>query len=78
MWEYSSTAGLGEQTVDDINAGAIYVHGMNKKWVYNEEDGTAGTLEPVDNFINGYLANISHINKRCWAQTCKNHANKAY
>jgi hypothetical protein len=78
MWEYSSTAGLGEQTVDDLSAGNIYVHGMNSKWVYNEVDGTAGTQEPVDNFINGYLSNISHINKRCWAQTCKNHANKAY
>jgi hypothetical protein len=78
MWEYSSTAGLGEQTTDDLSAGNIYIHGMNKKWVYNEEDGTAGTQEPVENFINGYLANLSHLNKRCWAQTCKNHANKAY
>jgi len=78
MWDYASTAGLGLQTVDDLAAGEIRVHGMNRKWVYLETDGTAGTQEPAEAFVNGYLANHDWTNKRCWAETCKNHANKAY
>jgi hypothetical protein len=78
MWDYSSTAGLGVQTTDDLAAGTIHVHGQNKKWVYYEDDGTAGTQDSVENFINGYIANLDHSANRCWAETCKNHANKAY
>jgi hypothetical protein len=80
MWDYASNTGLGVQTTDDLAAGTILVHGQNKKWVYleTETDGTAGTQQPVENFINGYIANLDHSANRCWAETCKNHANKAY
>ncbi|HWR82157.1 MAG TPA: cytochrome c3 family protein [Candidatus Deferrimicrobium sp.] len=78
MWDYASTAGLGVQTTDDLAAGAIYVHGMNKKWVYYEVDGTAGTGQDADCFVSGYIANIDFTGRRCWAETCKNHSAKAY
>jgi hypothetical protein len=62
MWDYASTPGNGLQTVDDyLNNGIIHVHGMNRKWVYNERTangGAPGSGEPAIAFINGYMANL--------------------
>jgi hypothetical protein len=88
MWDHSSTASLGLPT-DDWPGGydntaslpppiKIWVHGQNRNWVYNEQDGTAGTTQPVENFINGFIANMDHGANRCWTETCKVHSNKAY
>jgi predicted CXXCH cytochrome family protein len=93
MWDYSSTAGLGISTTDwtggyDTDASLsppvkIWVHGQNRKWIYNEQDGLnstdgAATDQPVENFINGYIANMDHTNTICWTETCKVHSNKDY
>jgi hypothetical protein len=81
MWDYSSTAGLGVPTTNWSGGNpppGIFVHGMNKKWVYNEQDGSNGTGQPVDAFVNGYIANMDYTNRRCWAETCKDHSNKGY
>jgi hypothetical protein len=45
MWDYSSTPGLGVNNVDDLAAGRLFVHGMNKRHVYNERTGGAGSLQ---------------------------------
>ena len=81
MWDYSSTAGLGVSTTNWSGGNpppGIFVHGQNKKWVYNEQDGSAGTGQPVDAFVNGYIANMDYTNRRCWTETCKDHSNKGY
>lgn len=80
MWDHAATGGLGEPTADWSGPGAatLHVHGQNKKWVYNTEDGSAGTGQPADNFINGYISNLNHSGNSCWAETCKNHSNKSY
>lgn len=72
------TGGLGVQTTNDLAAGAILVHGMNKIWNFNEQDGSTGSLQRVDAFVNGYIANLDYSARACWAETCKNHSNKAY
>ncbi len=88
MLDHSSTAGLGLPTADwpggfdavtpSLPQTRVWIHGQNRKWVYNEQDGSAGSLQPVDNFINGYIANMDHGANRCWTETCKVHSNKAY
>jgi hypothetical protein len=88
MFDHSSTSGLGlptadwpgtfESTTPSLPDRKIWIHGQNRKWVYNEQDGTAGTQDPVDNFINGYIANMNHAGNRCWTETCKAHSDKAY
>ena len=88
MWDHAALGGYGEPT-DDWPGGMdnptptappikIWVHGMNKKWVTNTYDGTAGTGDSTDAFVAGYLSNLDHVNTRCWTETCKNHANKDY
>ena len=84
MWEYSSTAGLGVQTTDWAGGtppAGIFIHGQNKKWVYNEEDGSSGTQDLNDAFLNGYLENINFDvtpNNQCWTATCKAHSPQTY
>ncbi|MBI5467373.1 MAG: hypothetical protein HY975_04150, partial [Candidatus Kerfeldbacteria bacterium] len=79
MWDYASTAGWGLQTTNDyLNAGTRHVHGMNRKWVYLETTGAAGSGQPADAFVNGYIANINYTTKQCWAETCKNHSPQSY
>ena len=81
MWDYSSTAGLGVQTTDwsgGTPPPGLFVHGQNKKWVYNEQDGSAGLQEPVVNFMNGYIDDMEEADNNCWTETCKVHSNKAY
>ncbi len=78
MWDYASTGGLGLQTTDDISAGTINVHGQNRKWVFNEQDGSAGSGDSADAFVNGYIADMDYANRACWTETCKVHSNKAY
>ena len=88
MWDYSATPGLGVSTTDWPGgadaAGSVpppidvFVHGQNKVWTFNEEDGSAGTGQPVDAFVNGYIANMDYTGSSCWAQTCKAHSNKGY
>jgi len=81
MWDYSGTAGLGVPTTNWSGGNppaGIFVHGQNKKWVYNETDGSAGSGQADDAFVNGYIANMDYTNRRCWAQTCKNHSDKGY
>ncbi len=78
MWDYASTPGLGLQTTDDLSAGTIHIHGMNRKWVFNERDGSAGSQDSVVSFINGYIANLNYTTKQCWAETCKDHSPQSY
>jgi hypothetical protein len=51
---------------------------MNKRFVLNEQDGSAGTGELSDAFVDGYLENMDFTNRACWAETCKSHSNKSY
>ena len=81
MWEFSTDPGVpGVNSTDDLAAGTIHVHGMNKKFVLNEQDGSAGLGQVSDAFVDGYLENMNFdpADKRCWAETCKSHSNKAY
>ena len=79
MWEFSTAAGLGVNTVDDLAVGKIHVHGMNKKFVWNEQEvDVLGTGQLSDAFVDGYVENIDFIAQRCWAETCKSHTDKAY
>jgi len=73
MWDYASRPGLGVQTVDDLNAGTIFVHGQNKRWVYNEQSGGSGSGQYSEAFINGYVANISFTSRTCWSEQCHVH-----
>jgi len=56
----------------------VWVHGQNKIWNFNEQDGSAGSGLPVDAFVNGYIANHDYNAKQCWAETCKNHSPQSY
>lgn len=81
MWDHASTPGLGVTNQNDWGVGApipLFVHGQNKKWVYNEQDGSPGSLDSVDAFNNGYIANIDYTAKQCWTETCKNHSPQSY
>lgn len=91
MWDHSSTPGLGVSTSLWPNGGAggtggpppiqVWVHGQNRRWVYNERDGSAGSGQYADAFLNGYLANIDTTDgtsTSCWAETCKDHAPQSY
>ena len=78
MWDYAVNPGYGLQTVDDVTAGNINVHGQNMVWVNNTESGDPGSGQPVDSFINGYLADLNYDTKQCWTETCKNHSPQSY
>jgi hypothetical protein len=79
MWEFSTHASAGINTTDDyLTAGTIHVHGMNKRFAINEQDGTAGTGVLSDAFVDGYLENMDFQNRKCWAETCKSHSDKSY
>jgi hypothetical protein len=67
MWDYAWMAGLGVQTSEVFTDGPVFVHGQNKKWVYKDDDGTAGSQDSVDSFINGYLANMDYSVPSCWS-----------
>ena len=75
MWEYARTSGLGVQTVDDVNVGDIFVHGQNKRWTYDDYDGSAGTGQAVKAFLNGYVADVDHsiTNGWCDSEACHRH-----
>ena len=51
---------------------------MNKRFTVNEQDGSAGTDQLSDAFVDGYLENMDFIGRACWAETCKSHSNKSY
>ncbi len=78
MWSFSQTAGLGVNTTASLTAGQIHVHGMNKRFIFNEQDGSAGSGQDADAFTDGYLENVDFVGKRCWSSTCKTHSDKAY
>jgi hypothetical protein len=88
MWDHAALGGYGEPTADwpggmdnptpTAPPIKIWVHGMNKKWVTNTYDGSAGTQDSTDAFVAGYLSNMDYSANRCWTETCKNHADKAY
>jgi hypothetical protein len=81
MWEFATDSGVpGMNNTDDLSAGTIHVHGMNKKFTLNEQDGSSGTGNMSDAFVDGYLEdmNFNPADKRCWSETCKGHSNKAY
>jgi hypothetical protein len=79
MWEFSTRTDLGINSTDDLAAGGIFVHGMNKRFVNNEQDGGgAGTGQYTDAFVDGYLENMDFSGRACWTGTCKDHSNKAY
>jgi hypothetical protein len=78
MWEFATDPSAGINTTDNLASGNIYVHGMNKRFDINEQDGTAGTGQLSDAFVDGYLENMDFSGRKCWAETCKSHSNKAY
>jgi hypothetical protein len=78
MWEVSTDPSVGINSTDNLSSGTIYVHGMNKRFTLNEQDGTAGTDSLSEAFVDGYLENMDFTNRKCWAETCKSHSNKAY
>lgn len=78
MWEFATSPAAGINTTNSLSAGNIYVHGMNKRFTINEQDGTAGTDSLSDAFVDGYLENMDFTNRKCWAETCKSHSDKAY
>jgi hypothetical protein len=78
MWEFSTDPSVGINSTDNLSSGTIYVHGMNKRFTLNEQDGTAGTDSLSEAFVDGYLENMDFTNRKCWAETCKSHSNKAY
>jgi hypothetical protein len=81
MWEFATDPSVpGVNHTDDLAAGTIHVHGMNKRFTLNEQDGSAGLGQVSDAFVDGYLENMNFdpADKRCWAETCKGHSNKAY
>ncbi|MEE9555472.1 MAG: hypothetical protein V3W18_14395 [candidate division Zixibacteria bacterium] len=67
MWDYAWTSGLGVQTSEVFTDGPVFVHGQNKRWRFMDDDGTDGSYDPVDAFINGYLANIDYSVPSCWS-----------
>ena len=80
MWDYASTPGLGVNNVNDLSAGRLFVHGMNKRHVYNERTGGAGVdpTQAQDAFVGGYIADMDYVNQQCWAEVCKTHAGQGY
>jgi hypothetical protein len=67
MWDFALTPGLGVQTSEVINYGQIFAHGQNKYWNFKDDDGSTGTGNPVDNFINGYVADVDYAGNMCWS-----------
>ena len=82
MWDYATRTGLGVSTTDwtgGVPPTGLFVHGQNKKWVYNEQSGgTTGSGQAADAFINGYIADINYTAKQCWGENCVSHAAEAY
>jgi hypothetical protein len=78
MWEFSTDTGVGINSTASLSSGTIYVHGMNKQFTLNEQDGSAGTGQLSDAFVDGYLENMDFTGRACWAETCKTHSNKSY
>jgi len=78
MWEFSTNPGVGINSTRDLSQGTIYVHGMNKRFTLNEQDGSAGTGDMSDAFIDGFLENLDFVNRDCWAGTCKTHSPQSY
>jgi hypothetical protein len=89
MWDHASTPGLGITNQNDWPGGAygsgtnlpdidIWIHGSNRKWVSDEASGGAGSGDPADAFINGYISDLDYANKQCWTETCKNHSPQSY
>ncbi len=67
MWDYAWQSGLGVQTSEVFTDGPVFVHGQNKKWVYKDDDGAAGTGDSCDAFVNGYLADVDFSAQSCWS-----------
>jgi hypothetical protein len=78
MWEFATDPGVGINSTNSLSSGNIYVHGMNKRFTLNEQDGTAGTDSLSEAFVDGFLENMDFTNRACWTGTCKDHSNKAY
>jgi hypothetical protein len=78
MWEFSTASGLGVNTVRDLSMGKIHVHGMNKRFVYNEQNGGAGSGQMADAFVDGFMENMDYTAKTCWSATCRTHSGIAY
>ncbi|HUU44532.1 MAG TPA: hypothetical protein VM118_02265, partial [Acidobacteriota bacterium] len=72
MWDYASRNDVGVNNVDDIAAGAIFVHGQNKVWIYSDRVG-AGSGQSSKAFLNGYAANVDHVTRTCSSETCHVH-----
>lgn len=78
MWEFSTASGLGLNTARDLSLGKIHVHGMNKRFVYNEQNGSAGTGQMSDAFVDGFIENMDFTTKTCWSATCRTHTATVY
>jgi hypothetical protein len=67
MWDYAQWPGLGVQTSEVFADGELFVHGQNKKWNFKDDDGSAGTGDSCDAFVNGYLADVDFSAMTCWS-----------
>ena len=47
------------------NTQKIFMHGQNKQYNINEFDGSAGSGQILDAFVNGRIANIDFETKTC-------------
>lgn len=68
MYDYSD---YGSSTGG--NTGKIYIHGMNKKFVYSETGtNVTGSGDVADAFISGYVANIDFTQGTCVSESVPN------
>lgn len=63
MWDYNSNGTSG-------NSQNILIHGQNKRYNIDERDGSAGSGQIVDAFINGYTSDADFIQKSCTTEGC--------
>ena len=65
MWDYNSNGTSG-------NTEKIFIHGQNKRYNINERNGSTGSGQLIDAFINGYAADVDFIQKTCSTESCHN------
>jgi predicted CXXCH cytochrome family protein len=61
MYEYSTKG-----SITGGNSGKIFIHGMNKRFYYNEKSGSVSNYkEYSDAFVDGYVEDISFTERKC-------------
>ena len=64
MYDYNGWGGAAGG-----NTKTIFIHGQNKRWYYREISGLPlGSGQYADAFVNGYLADVDFVAKKCWTE----------